>query len=207
MWTYHFYSSVHWLPFMGIFVNSNTSFAKSLGMLKSTALQKSLIPFSSLSLSLPGPLGTSYILSAYQCHSGGKVGYLHSCSEAGSTLSFLTGNCLYFKKKKNSQQGESRSLSCAVFLPFTIWEFLSTFHSDPPADVNDHCSLTQSSTLASHLWKVSSHSGTFWLNLSRVPKWNVIGMVFSLFKGNDGHLETASRRNQVVRRLWQIWKE
>lgn len=100
MWTYHFYSSVHWLPFMGIFVNSNTSFAKSLGMLKSTALQKSLIPFSSLSLSLPGPLGTSYILSAYQCHSGGKVGYLHSCSEAGSTLSFLTGNCLYFKKKK-----------------------------------------------------------------------------------------------------------
>ena len=114
MRTYHFYSSVHWLPVMGIFVNSNTGFVKSLGMLKSTALQISLIPFSSLFLSLPGLPGTPYILSAYQCHSGSKVGYLHSCSEAGSTLSFLTGNCLYFKKKEPRRRIQE-SLLCSIF--------------------------------------------------------------------------------------------
>lgn len=206
MWTYHFYSSVHWLPFMGIFINSNTRFVKSLGMLKSTALQKSLIPFSSLSLSLPGPLGTSYILLAYQCHSGGKVGHLHSCSEAGSTLSFLNGNCLYFKKKKQPRRRIQESLLCSIFafhhprIPFHLSLRSPCWCGRP---------LFSYPVLNSRLSLVESVF-TYWnllVTLSRVPKWNVIGMVFNLFRGNDGHLETGSRRNQVVRRLWQIWKE
>ena len=50
-------------PFIGIFVNLDTRFVKSLGMLTSTALQACLIPFSSLFLFLPGPPGTSYRFS------------------------------------------------------------------------------------------------------------------------------------------------
>lgn len=115
-------------PFIGIFVNLDTRFVKSLGMLTSTALQACLIPFSSLFLFLPGPPETSYRFSL-----SGPLGWqsgiaTHALRQNYSLISGWQLSVL--KKKKKTQEGESESPSNSVFLPLTTWEFLSAFCSD-----------------------------------------------------------------------------
>lgn len=142
---------IYTLASLGIFVNLDSCFVKSLGMLTSTALWHALIPFSLFSLP-PGPPGTSYRFSL-----SGPLGWQSGIATMlwGRTSSFLVGNCLYFKTNKQTNKPRRR-----------IWESLLTqyFCLSPPENSfqpfaqihcwsDDHCSLIQSPALASHLWK------------------------------------------------------
>lgn len=141
-------------PFIGIFVNLDTRFVKSLGMLTSTALQACLIPFSSLFLFLPGPPETSYRFSL-----SGPLGWqsgiaTHALRQDYSLISGWQLSVLKKKPKKENLRVSLTQYFCHLRIPFSLLLRYT-------ADLDDHCSLIQSSAIASHLWKISLHTAAF----------------------------------------------
>lgn len=119
---------LHCFPFIGIFVNLDSCFVKSLGMLTSTALQTFMLNHFLLFFSSSLDLLELPIDSAYQGHLGGKRDSYSQLRQdqliSGWQLSVLLKQT---NKQTNQEEEKSESLSNSVFfashhlrIPFSL---------------------------------------------------------------------------------------